>query len=325
MSEAEAARGAGGNWPPAFEKAGARRREWEHLLRVAAFAGLDPGQVVIPSRGYAQVGPLSLHYVEWPAPPASEGNLLFLHGGALQARTWDAVCMILRDHYRCTALDLRGHGESNWSADGDYTLAAHAADITAFIRQRRLDHVILVGHSLGGLASILVAAAEPAVAGLVLIDIAPTTNPQATGRVREFIQSRRGFGSADELLEHVLRFAPRRRRELLTGSLVHNIQVLADGTLAWKYDPSHFDGEPVGQAELWTPLARIGCPILLVRGGRSRVVTDEAAARLVAEAPDARAVLIEQAGHTVQGDAPLELGAVIREFTRGAAPSPGPA
>jgi esterase len=304
------------SWPPPFQQAGALRREWEHLQRLAFVAGVDRQRVIMPSRGYVSVGDLNLHYVEWTSPQATT-DVLFLHGGALQARTWDAVCMFLRDRYRCTALDLRGHGESDWSPSRDYALTHHAEDIAGFIAARPLGRVVLVGHSLGGLAALLVASAHPAaIAGLVLVDIAPTTNPQATGRVRDFIQSRQGFSSADELLEHVLRFAPRRRKDLLAGSLVHNIQALPDGTLAWKYDPSHFAGEGIRPAddELWACVAAISCPILLVRGDRSRVVTDETAERLVAEARDARVRSVGRAGHTVQGDAPRELSSLIRDF-----------
>ena len=303
-------------WPPPFQQAGALRREWEHLQRLALVAGLDRQRVIMPGRGYVSVSDLNLHYVEWLSPQAA-GNVLFLHGGALQARTWDAVCMFLRDGFRCTALDLRGHGESDWSPGRDYSLAHHAGDIAGFIAARRLGPVVLVGHSLGGLAALLVASAHPAaIAGLVLVDIAPTTNKQATGRVRDFIRSRQGFNSADELLEHVLRFAPRRRTDLLAGSLVHNIHELPDGTLAWKYDPSHFAAEGVRPAdeELWACVAAISCPILLVRGERSRVVAAETAERLVAQARDARVCTVARAGHTVQGDAPRELADLIRDF-----------
>jgi esterase len=305
------------SWPPQFQSAGALRREWQHLQRLAAIAGLDDGQVIMPSRGYQSIVDLNLHYVDWPSLGATAGDILFLHGGALQARTWDAVCLFLRDSYHCTALDLRGHGESDWSPEHDYALSSHAADIAQFIARRQLKQVTLVGHSLGGLAAMLVAAMEAtSVAALVLVDIAPSTNPQATGRVRDFIRSQQGFASADELLEHVLKFAPRRRKELLAGSLVHNIQTFPDGTLAWKYDPSQFSSEHdrPSEEELWECVARIPCPILLVRGTRSRVVSPETAERLVTQARNGRACCIEGAGHTVQGDAPRELAATIREF-----------
>lgn len=316
MSDPQIIDGPTGNWPPPFQPAGTLRREWEHLQRLAVVAGLDQQRVVMPSRGWAPVGELSLHYVEWPCPADTAGNLLFLHGGALQARTWDAVCLFLRESYRCVAVDLRGHGESDWSPGQDYALTSHAADIAEFTTQCRLDPVTLIGHSLGGLAAMLVAAAQTNVEALVLIDIAPTTNPQATGRVRDFIISQQGFASADQLLEHILQFSPRRRKELLSGSLLHNIQAFPDGTLAWKYDPSHFlhTAPRPHQDELWDCVQQISCPILLVRGGHSRVVSDETAERLVAVARDARACSIEEAGHNVQGDAPDQLAATIREF-----------
>jgi esterase len=306
-------------WPPEFQAGDGLRREWDHLQRLAVIAGLEPAQVVMPSHAYVDVGDVTLHYVDWHAAQPAEATILFLHGGALQARTWDAVCMFLKDTYRCVALDLRGHGESDWSSSRDYDLAAHARDISQFITKRGLGPVVLVGHSLGGLAAMAVVGQEsPAAAGLVLVDIAPTTNDRATGRVRDFIRSRRGFASADELLEHVLQFNPDRRTDLLAGSLSHNIRRLPDGTLSWKYDPDHFAHrrDELWEAELWASLQRASCPILLVRGSRSSVVSDRAADQLVTMAQDGQSRSIAGAGHTVQGDAPRLLAQMIRDFMR---------
>jgi esterase len=305
-------------WPPKFHSGGALRDEWEYLQRLAAVNSMDPSQLIIPGHGYVPVGEINLHYVEWPTSQAPAGTILFLHGGALQARTWDAVGMLLRDSYRCIAVDLRGHGESSWSSGRDYQLSAHAADISAFIVEKRLEPVILVGHSLGGLIAMTVAASsQPAIAALVLVDIAPARSRDGTGRVRDFISSRQTFQSAEELLEHVLRFAPQRRKELLAGSLLYNVQVLPDGTLGWKYDPSQFSGEPDpgrDEEQLWNCIVKTSGPILLVRGGRSGVVTADTADRLVKLARDGRSCLIEGAGHTVQGDDPRALARAIRTF-----------
>jgi pimeloyl-ACP methyl ester carboxylesterase len=313
-------------WPPEFQAGDPLRREWAHLQRLAAIAGLEPEQVVMPSQAYVKTGDLTLHYVDWHAVHPAEASILFLHGGALQARTWDAVCMFLRDTYRCVALDLRGHGESDWSSSRDYDLSAHAGDVSRFITKLGLGPVVLVGHSLGGLAGMTLAGQEsPGVAGLILVDIAPTTNDRATGRVRDFITSRRGFASADELLDHVLQFNPNRRTDLLAGSLSHNIRRLPDGTLSWKYDPAHFASprDESWEAQLWASVRRASCPILLVRGGRSSVVSDRVAEQLVTTARNARSSSIEGAGHTVQGDAPRLLAQMIRDFVRARVAQPG--
>ena len=305
-------------WPPKFQRGSALRDEWEYLQRLAVTNSMDPGQVIIPSHGYVPVGEARLHYVEWPTLHAPAGAILFLHGSALQARTWDVVAMLLRNSYRCIAVDLRGHGESDWSSSCNYQLSAHVADISAFIAEKRLEPVILVGHSLGGLVAMTVAASrQPAVAALVLVDIAPARNRNATGRVRNFVSSRQTFQSADELLEHVLRFAPQRRKELLAGSLLYNIQVLPDGTLAWKYDPNQFSGQPDpdrDEEQLWKCIAKTSCPIMLVLGSKSGLVTADTADRLVKLARAGRSCSIENAGHTVQGDEPRALAHSIQTF-----------
>src|SRR2546423_5735877 len=102
----------------------------EHLALAARVAGIDLGELALPSEHDVQVNGLRLHYVDWGA--ASGMPLLFLHGGGLTCRTWDLVCLALRDRYRCLALDLRGHGDSEWDRDGDYDIDAIAADVFAF-------------------------------------------------------------------------------------------------------------------------------------------------------------------------------------------------
>ena len=98
----------------------------EHLSTTAVRAGFSFDDVVLPQGHYAQVGGMRLHYLDWGnkhLPP-----LLFLHGGALTAHTWDLVCLALRDEYHCLALDQRGHGDSDWSEDADYTMGAQLTD-----------------------------------------------------------------------------------------------------------------------------------------------------------------------------------------------------
>src|SRR5207237_1043758 len=107
----------------------ARSAQREHLALAARVAGIELGEVALPTEHDVQVNGLRLHYVDWGA--ANGMPLLFLHGGGLTCRTWDLLCLSLRERYQCLALDLRGHGDSEWAADGDYDVDAIAADVFA--------------------------------------------------------------------------------------------------------------------------------------------------------------------------------------------------
>src|SRR5580700_4031257 len=123
----------------------------EHLATTAVRAGFSFSDVVLPQDHEVKVGQMRLHYLDWGnehLPP-----ILFLHGGALTAHTWDLCCLALRDEFHCLALDQRGHGESDWSPESDYSIAAQRQDIKAFVDRIGLDRFVLVGMSLGAINS----------------------------------------------------------------------------------------------------------------------------------------------------------------------------
>ena len=120
----------------------------EHLREAAGLNGMELDEIVLPMDRQVAANGLMLHLLDWGGdtlPP-----VLFLHGGSLTAHTWDLVCLALRDQYHCLALDLRGHGDSDWSPDGEYTADAHARDVEGVVEALGLDRFILVGMSLGG-------------------------------------------------------------------------------------------------------------------------------------------------------------------------------
>src|SRR5262245_19743509 len=122
--------------------------EREHLDLAARIAGVNATDSRPPQNRWLRVRGMRFHYVEWAG--ATRRPILFLHGGCLNARTWDIVCLGLRADYRCLALDQRGHGDSDWSTSGEYTFEAHVGDIEAVADQLELDPFVLVGHSMGG-------------------------------------------------------------------------------------------------------------------------------------------------------------------------------
>jgi esterase len=290
----------------------------EHLRDVAAIAGLPIEEFVVPDEHHVVLRRMRFRYLDWGTrgkPP-----VLFLHGGGLTAHTWDLVCLALRPDYRCFALDLRGHGDSEWSPEMDYGFEAHRNDVEALVDHLQLDGFGLVGMSLGGLAAIAYAARHAArLEALVLVDVGPETRSEGARRIGEFLAAPAEFASIDEAIERALAFNPQRDARLLRRSLLQNLRRLPSGKLTWKHDRRHrarLDPDEVARRRqtLWADVPRITCPTLVVRGARSDVFLDEDAEKLAAALPRGEWTRVEGAGHTVQGDNPRGLVAELRRF-----------
>jgi esterase len=293
-------------------------RQLSHLRLAAERNELAIREIVLPESHHVLAGDIRLHYLDWDG--ASDRDILFLHGGGLNAHTWDMVCLGLREEYRCIAVDQRGHGDSEWSAGMDYTTEAHVRDIEQFADAIGLERFVLVGMSLGGLNSILYAARHSdRLAGLVLVDVGPELRTEGTSKISSFIGQPAELPSIEDFVERAMQFNPRRNPDLLRTSLLHNLRRLPDGNWTWKYDRRHhgrFDRKAMDAARLKLAerLPEIRCPTLVVRGEHSDVFWDEDAEKLVSQLPDARWVTVPNAGHTVQGDNPGDLTIALREF-----------
>jgi esterase len=291
------------------------------LKRLAArLAGLDIAEFVTPRSAQVILGGMRFHYLDW----GGEGKrpILFLHGGGLNAHTYDLVCLALRSEYHCLALDQRGHGDSEWSPVMDYGFAAHAADIAAFVEDRKLEGFVLVGMSMGGMNALAYAPAAKTLAGIVLIDIGPEFRTSGAERIREFTSEAAELDSIEEYVDRALRFNHRRDPDILRRSLRYNLRQLPSGKWTWKYDRRHHGSTSRARhAELaktlWSNVDAIACPALVVRGGESDVFSDADAAKLAARFRHGRWTKVEGAGHTVQGDKPAELVVALREFLSG--------
>jgi esterase len=258
-----------------------------------------------------------LHVLDWGGDGPA---MLMLHGGALTAHTWDAVCRRLRGRHRCVAVDLRGHGDSEWSPELDYGIDAFVRDVAGLVDGLELERPVVVGQSLGAVTGLAYAAREPdRLAGLVMIDAAPWVQRRGAARIAEFVLAPAELPSVDDFVDRARRFNPRRDPALLRETLLSNLRPLPQGGFTWKYDRRHlsrerfeaFAGE-LPKLERLLPEAR--CPVLVVRGEESDVLTEADADRLAAALPDGRAVTIAGAGHTVQGDNPAGLVAALEEF-----------
>jgi len=255
------------------------------------------------------------------APP-----VLLLHGGGQTRRAWGGTAAALAARgFHAVALDLRGHGESDWAPDGDYTVDAFAADVRA-VAARLGGRPALIGASLGGLAALIAEgeAATPGASAVVLVDITPRVQPEGVDRIVTFMTGHPdGFATLEEAAEAVAAYVPHRPRPKDVAGLRKNLRLGADGRYRWHWDPRLMTGERrIGASRDPERLDRaargLRVPTLLVRGRMSDVVAEEDARHFLALAPDARYVDVSDAGHMVAGDRNDPFTAAVVEFlTRG--------
>jgi pimeloyl-ACP methyl ester carboxylesterase len=249
---------------------------------------------------------LRLSYLDWGG---SGDPIVFLHGGALTAHSWDLVCIGLRDAHRCIALDLRGHGDSDWS--DDYRIETATTDVAALVATLGAARCHLVGMSLGGNIAAHFAGACPAqVASLTLVDVGPGVDFEATRSLRKFVDDAQDVDNLEMVIAAALLVNPHADRDKLIYRLKHSTQRTAEGRYRWKSDrrrPHDYDHILAKLAELPTLAAHIACPVLVARGARSRIFSDEAAARCAALFARGEWLPIEEAGHNIQEDSPRAL------------------
>ena len=254
------------------------------------------------------------------AGPEDGKPVVFLHGGGQTRGSWGkALSAVAKRGYRGISLDLRGHGESGWSPDGDYGIERYAEDVGAVVKALGKPP-ILVGASLGGLAS-LVAVGEMKVpaAGLVLVDVAPRIGSGGAGKIGAFMNSApNGFASLDEAADAVSAYLPHRPRPKNTSGLMKNLRLRDDGRLHWHWDPKFLKSarpDPLGHRDRLEAAARgLTLPTLLIRGGLSEVVSPESARDFLALVPQAEFVDVAGADHMVAGDANDAFNAAVLDF-----------
>jgi pimeloyl-ACP methyl ester carboxylesterase len=266
-----------------------------------------------PSVRRVDAGPVSA--LAWGDDDAP-AELVLVHGGAQNAHTWDTVALAL--DRALVAIDLPGHGHSAWRDDHDYrptTIAPAVADaIAALAPEARL----VCGMSLGGLTSLAVAALRPdLVRALALVDITPGVTRHKASDIVAFISGPESFESFDAILERTIQFNPTRSISSLRRGVIHNATEREDGSWAWRYDRFRFeagDDVDLGQETLWDAVSSSTCPLLVIRGERSPVVDDADIAELRRRRPDAEVVTVAEAGHSIQGDRPVELAHLLSEL-----------
>lgn len=260
---------------------------------------------------------------------AAAQPVLLLHGGGQTRHAWARTARRLAEAgYHAVALDQRGHGDSDWVADGAYAFADYAAD--AAVAARRLAQEqgakpIAIGASLGGIASLLAQGGpgDPPFAGLILVDVVPRMDPRGVAHIQDFMRSKaeEGFASVEEAAEAVAAYLPHRPRPTSLDGLKKNLRHHPDGRWRWHWDPRFLDGpRPINaewervEREAEAIARRLSVPTLLVRGGQSELVSQEAAEEFLTHVPGADYVDVAEARHMVAGDRNDVFGDAILRF-----------
>jgi pimeloyl-ACP methyl ester carboxylesterase len=241
--------------------------------------------------------------------------VVFLHGGGQTRHSWGGTARKVAERdWQAVTLDARGHGESEWSEAGDYRLSSFAYDVEAALAGLG-DKPILVGASLGGLTSILLAGelSPGLISGLVLVDIVPDMEQGGADRIHTFMAANaaQGFASLEEVADAIGAYNPHRPRPSDLSGLQKNLR-FRDGRWYWHRDPKFIGGgaqfppheiSDTGRLEAAvTAIEDAGVPLMLIRGRASDLVSQSKAEAFVARHPATRFVDVSGAGHMVAGD-----------------------
>ncbi len=279
--------------------------EFESLVASAADLGIPHGSGIAYSSRHVIVRHQRFHYLEWGDP--SDHTVLLLHGGNQSAHSWDLVSLHLADRFHVLALDQRGHGDSEWARDADYSSTAMAADAAAFLDELDVGQVTIVGHSMGGMNTMRLMLDQPERADrVVLVDVGPEVSEEGARSIRHFVTEHREFDDLDQFVEAVQRYDPYRSKAHIERTVKYNLLRRADGKFVSKRDHgprlsttqehrSHHDRFTIDDAPAMT------MPTLLVRGADSNILTAEAARRFADALPDGELATVADSGHNVHG------------------------
>jgi pimeloyl-ACP methyl ester carboxylesterase len=273
--------------------------------------------------GFSLIDGRQVHYLEWGAVRAP--NVLCLHGGGQTAYMYEELGAALAPRFHVVAPDLPNHGDSD-PVDLDDTGSRHAlaGTLPALYEHFGIAPAVVVGASLGGITAITLGAARPdLVGGIVLIDIGHRLEEEGVKRIIEFMRAHESFASLDEAAVEISRYLPH-RREVRPESLSRNLRQRPDGRWIWKHGMARRWREEGATDEMpdWRNIleglaedaASLQCPVLVLRGGKSDVLSDQGAAEIAELIPDSRLRTVANAGHLAAGDNPESTVGLVNAF-----------
>jgi pimeloyl-ACP methyl ester carboxylesterase len=266
----------------------------------------------------SSAGGPKLHLSEWAG---KEGDCILVRGFGEGSYIWNDLARRLSPSTRVMAIDLRGHGESDWDENSKYSTRVHADDVISVIEAVKITRFILVGHSLGAEIALRITSLWPQrVAGLVLADFGIDVDPQMSAHVlAEFKSETKIYSSVSEYVTLLQMKRPLAESALLQQFAANALRPLASGGFELKRDPAlgyeenfEFETDPA----LWKMLGQILCPVLLVRGVGSAILSPMLAARMKDAIADCRLELIRMSGHSVMLDNPDDFSDVVQGFVQ---------
>ncbi|MFM9969520.1 MAG: alpha/beta fold hydrolase [Burkholderiales bacterium] len=272
-----------------------------------------------PTSKFTQANGLQFHYLDWGS--ADSPPLVLLHGVGQTCHTWDLFAAAMAPHFHVMAFDQRGHGDSDWAADRDYSRGTMVSDVSAFTSAVGLEDFFLIGMSMGGMNSMMFTSQNiDRVRSLVVVDIGPRVERTGSSHIRDFMSNNREFDDLDEAAAVIHKFNPRRPLDSIRNfTCVYNLKQLPSGKWTWKYDSYFASAQRLGDPQvmhdqLAAAAKLISCPTLLVRGAQSPVLSHEGAKEFQRLIPSSAFELVEGAGHSVMGDNPAGFEAAVRGF-----------
>ncbi|MBI2818495.1 MAG: alpha/beta hydrolase [Acidobacteria bacterium] len=237
--------------------------------------------------------------------------VLLMHGGGQTRHAWGRTAERLAElGWKAVSLDLRGHGDSEWALNGDYSFTSFTADCIAVIDQLGRPPV-LVGASLGGITAILAEGSSDRTvsSGLVIVDVTHRWNPEGIKRIRDFMRSGlKGFATLEEAADAIAAYTPNRPKRVNPAGLMKVLRLRKDGRWHWHWDPKLVNRDntevpgPEYEVFLEAALPNIRVPTLLVCGKLSDVVTEEGIQDFLRKVHGSKVAEIAGAAHMVAGD-----------------------
>jgi pimeloyl-ACP methyl ester carboxylesterase len=277
------------------------------LLLFAGAAGAQPADRFVTVNG------LRIHYVDWGG--ADKPPLILIHGLDRVARTFDHVAPHFASRFRVIAIDMRGHGDSDWDPQARYVVEDHVTDLEGLVQQLGLRNITLWGNSTGGRVVQVFAGKHPELVSRVISEDVGPERPQqiSDSYARRVKQEDQGWASEEELLAILLK-SPSASEAVVKPYVRYGTKRRADGRIVWKRDPNLVKGFVA--TDLWQYVGKIRAPILYVIGGRSKIVPPETQEELKKRLPNAQIVTLPDTGHYPSDEKPAEFLAIVDRFLR---------
>jgi esterase len=277
-------------------------------------------RTALPSRYVIRESLPTLHFRD-----SGNGDVacLFVHGFGEGCFVWHDCATEMASLVRVVAVDLRGHGDSEWDGQGRYDVTSYVSDVLAVVSLLRIRRFVFVGHSLGGEIALKVAAQlREKLAALILVDFSPEPDPMGASQILlDFDADSRSFGSRAEYRSRLSQRRPLTDPAMLDQYTNCALSETSDGEFKLKRDPrinknrGTLPSDANRSRTLWESLSTISCPTLVIRGSASAVVSQVVAERMAMNAlPNGQLKVVKMAGHAVMADNPGHFNSVLRHF-----------